>query len=105
MDPRRIFLPHTRHWSGPPSRKGFSRRASMKQLLLKKGIVSVEEVPAPARLPKNILVEVSKSLISTGTELSSVGLSGASLFKKAKEKPQEVKKVLQSFKLRGIRRT
>ncbi len=77
----------------------------MKQVLLRKGKISVADVPAPALTPKSILVEVSHSLISAGTELSSVQLSGASLFDKARARPAEALKVLDSIKVRGIKRT
>lgn len=77
----------------------------MKQLLLRKGRVVVQDVPAPALASKNLLVEVSHSLISTGTEMASVNLSGASLLNKAKERPQEVAKVLNSIRVRGLKKT
>lgn len=77
----------------------------MKQVLLRKGKIAVLDVPAPALPPNNILVEVSHSLISTGTEMASVNLSGASLIAKAKERPQEAAKVLNSIRVRGIQKT
>ncbi len=77
----------------------------MKQLLLRKGRVAVLDVPAPGISPKNVLVEVCYSLISTGTEMASVNLSGASLLTKAKERPQEVAKVLNSIRVRGLKKT
>src|SRR6266481_2188516 len=77
----------------------------MKQLLLRKGRVAILDAPAPAISPKNVLVEVCHSLISTGTEMASVNLSGASLLTKAKERPQEVAKVLSSIRVRGLRKT
>ncbi|MFN0118237.1 MAG: bi-domain-containing oxidoreductase, partial [Elusimicrobiota bacterium] len=75
------------------------------QVLLHKGKVSVEQVPSPRDHVKNLLIEVSHSLISTGTEMASVHISGASLMTKAKERPQEVAKVIQSIKVRGIKKT
>ncbi|MCG3203792.1 MAG: Inositol 2-dehydrogenase/D-chiro-inositol 3-dehydrogenase [Elusimicrobia bacterium] len=77
----------------------------MKQLLLRKGRVAVQDVPAPALSSHNLLIEVSHSLISTGTEMASVHLSGASLLTKAKERPQEVSKVLNSIRVRGLKKT
>ena len=59
----------------------------MKQVLLRKGKISIGEVPAPALTPKSLLVEVTHSLISTGTELSTVRQSGASLLEKARTRP------------------
>jgi len=77
----------------------------MKQVLLRKGKISVSDVPAPALTPRSILVEVSHSLISAGTELSTVQLSGASLLDKARARPAEAMKVFDSIKVRGIKRT
>lgn len=77
----------------------------MKQVLLRKGRIEVEAVPAPMLSDANILVEVSKSLISTGTEMSTVRLSESSLLEKARKRPQEVARVLQSVKVRGVKKT
>ena len=77
----------------------------MKQLLLRKGRITVEDVPEPARNPNNILVEVRVSLISTGTEVASLQTSKASLLEKARRRPQDVKTVLQSLRVRGVRKT
>ncbi|MCB4755585.1 MAG: bi-domain-containing oxidoreductase [Elusimicrobia bacterium] len=77
----------------------------MKQILLHKGLVSVEDVPAPARDPKTLLVEVSKSLISTGTELSTIHASNQSFLTKAQKKPTAVMKVLGSVVVNGMKRT
>lgn len=77
----------------------------MKQVLLRKGKVSVQDVPSPLNDEKNILVEVHNSLISTGTEMASVQLSAASLIDKAKQRPQEMAKVFESIRVRGIKKT
>jgi|LSQX01.3.fsa_nt_gb hypothetical protein len=44
----------------------------MKQVLVRKGRVMVEDVPAPLVGMGNVLVEVAYSLISTGTEVEGV---------------------------------
>ena len=75
----------------------------MKQVLLRKGRVEIADVPAPALAPKSILVEVSHSLISAGTELSMVESSGASMVEKART--GGAMKVLESIKVRGVKRT
>jgi hypothetical protein len=69
----------------------------VKQILLHKGRIQVEDVPAPARRSNGLLVEVTYSLISTGTELSTIQTN--------KERPQQVGKVIDSLRVRGVRKT
>ena len=77
----------------------------MKQVLLKKGEVIVEEVPTPIVKDNNILVQVAYSCISTGTEISGVTSSGQSLLQKALKEPEKVKKALNLAKTQGISNT
>ena len=77
----------------------------MKQVLIRRGQIMAENVPAPVIGPGHLLVEVAFSLISTGTELSGVQSSGQSLVKKALEQPEKVKKVLAYLYSQGIQKT
>lgn len=77
----------------------------MKQVLVKRGRVQIEDVPAPLLNDNHILVEVAYSLISTGTEVTGVKRSGESLAKKAIQQPENVKKVLNILKEKGIKKT
>jgi len=77
----------------------------MKQVLVKRGRVQIEDVPAPLLNNNHILVEVAYSLISTGTEVTGAKRSGESLAKKAIQQPENVKKVLNILKEKGIKRT
>lgn len=77
----------------------------MKQVLVSKGKVQVEDIPAPLLDDNSILVEVAYSLISTGTEVTGVKRSGESLAKKAIQQPENVKKVLSILKEKGIKKT
>jgi len=77
----------------------------VKQVLIKKGQVVVENIPAPLIEQGHVLVEVAYSLISTGTELSRVQSSGQSLVKKALEQPEKVKKLWDYLRSRGIQKT
>ena len=72
---------------------------------MKKGKAIVEEVPAPIAGDNEILVRVYYSCISTGTELSGVKSSGTPLYKKALEKPQNVKKTLEMVRKQGFAKT
>lgn len=77
----------------------------MKQVLMKKGQVIVEEVPAPIAGDNEILVQVCYSCISTGTELSGIKSSGTPIYKKALENPQNVKKTLEMIRKQGLAKT
>jgi len=74
----------------------------MKQIFNKKGEIIVGEVPAPIAGDDEILVQVYYSCISSGTEIPVLKSQGKSLIKKALEKPQNIKKVLDMVKERGL---
>ncbi|MBI4532286.1 MAG: bi-domain-containing oxidoreductase [Candidatus Latescibacteria bacterium] len=77
----------------------------MKQVLIHQGRVTVESVPAPLVEPGHLLVEVAYSLISAGTEITSVEASGKSLIKRALKQPDKVRQVLDHLYRQGIRKT
>jgi len=77
----------------------------MKQVVLRRGRLLVEDVPAPLIDEQNILVEVAYSLISTGTEITGIKSSGQSLVRKAIQQPENVKKILGILRERGIKNT
>ncbi len=71
----------------------------------KTGAILVEELPAPQCLPGGVLVRVLNSLISAGTERTSVSKAQSSLLERAMKQPQEVAKVLESVRKDGIKAT
>ena len=75
----------------------------MKQLAqkLKNGEIQVLEVPLPVLGPGKVLVRNHYSLISSGTEGSSVTAARKNLVGKAKERPQQVKQVIDALKQQG----
>lgn len=79
----------------------------MKQVVqnYKTGAVTLEEVPAP--LVKNgcLLVRNHRSLISLGTERSTIELGKKSLLGKAKSRPDLVKRALEKAKKEGFIKT
>jgi len=77
----------------------------MKQVLLKKGEIVIEEVPAPILKENSVLIKVAYSVISPGTELSGISSSKESLFKKAIKDPRKVKEALNLAKTQGISKT
>ena len=74
----------------------------MKQVLFKKGQVVIEEVPAPSGGANTILVENLYSLISSGTEMSSLTFSKQPLPLKVLKYPTKLAKGLRLIKEHGI---
>lgn len=77
----------------------------MKQVLIRAGAAVVEDVPAPNVSPGAILVSVTHSCISVGTEMAGVRSSGTPLYRRALAQPENVKKVLEMVKDQGLRKT
>jgi len=79
----------------------------MKQVIqsFKTGELSVAEVPPPALGRGFVLVRNHFSLISAGTERSTVATAQASLVGKARQRPDLVRQVLDSFKKDGFAET
>lgn len=79
----------------------------MKQLIqnFKTGKLYVDEVPMPAISEGMVLVENNFSLISSGTERSTVKVAKASLLGKAKQRPDLVAQVIANFKKEGLAAT
>ncbi len=74
----------------------------MHQVLFKKGKVIVEEVPAPINGANSVLVETLYSLISSGTEMSSLNFSKQPLPLKVLKYPTKLAKGLRLLKEHGI---
>jgi polar amino acid transport system substrate-binding protein len=79
----------------------------MKQLIqnFKTGELYVDTVPVPSISNGMVLVENEFSLISAGTERSTVKVAQASLLGKAKQRPELVAQVLQNMKKEGLAAT
>jgi predicted dehydrogenase/NADPH:quinone reductase-like Zn-dependent oxidoreductase len=65
------------------------------------GELALLEVPPPACAPGGVLVRSLYSLISSGTELMKLGESKMSLIGKARARPDQLKKVLDSVQQQG----
>lgn len=72
---------------------------------LKDGKLQVLEVPLPLPQPGSLLIRNHYSLISAGTEGSTVQTARKSLIGKAKERPQQVKQVFDTLKTQGLVQT
>ncbi|MCB1278106.1 bi-domain-containing oxidoreductase [Prosthecobacter sp.] len=74
----------------------------MKQLAqYQDGRLELQEVPAPVPPPGGILVRTTCSVISPGTERMKVEQARMSLLQKAKARPDQVKKVIDTAKTLG----
>ncbi len=79
----------------------------MKQLIqnFKTGELFVDEVPLPALPEGYVLVANRFSVISAGTEKSTVSTGQASLLGKARKRPDLVRQVIQNYRKEGLRAT
>ena len=77
----------------------------MKQALVRGGTVALEEVPAPLVEPGTVLVQMDHSCISIGTEISGVKASGIPLWKRALQRPDHARKVVNMFLSDGFLQT
>src|SRR6188472_4124004 len=67
----------------------------------KSGDLAVVDVPAPACQPGGVLIRSLYSVISTGTELMKVSEARMSLLSKARARPDQVRKLLDSMAQQG----
>ncbi|MFJ3552721.1 bi-domain-containing oxidoreductase [Streptomyces sp. NPDC090114] len=76
----------------------------MKQVVqnYKSGELALLDVPVPGCKPGGVLVRSAYSLISTGTELMKVSEAGMSMVGKARSRPDQVAKVVQSVAANGV---
>ncbi|NOQ98252.1 MAG: zinc-binding dehydrogenase, partial [Calditrichae bacterium] len=79
----------------------------MKQIVqnFKNGKLSLKEVPTPNLSQGGILVKTANSLISIGTEKYMLDIARKSLLGKAKERPDQVRQVIEKVKKEGVRST
>jgi predicted dehydrogenase/threonine dehydrogenase-like Zn-dependent dehydrogenase len=76
----------------------------MKQLIqeMDSGTIRLVDVPAPVLRPGGVLVRTRHTVISVGTERSTVELGRKSLLGKAMERPDQVRKVLDTVAREGM---
>ncbi|GAA2123498.1 bi-domain-containing oxidoreductase [Streptomyces synnematoformans] len=76
----------------------------MKQVVqnYRSGELALLDVPVPDCKPGGVLVRTAYSLISTGTELMKVSEAGMSLLGKARSRPDQVARVVQSVAANGV---
>jgi len=76
----------------------------MKQVIqdISTGVTGVRELPAPVAGPGQVVVANVASLVSAGTERYVVDLARKSLLGKARQRPDQVKRVLQKIRAEGL---
>ena len=77
----------------------------MKQVLIRHGGVAVDDVPAPSVGAGEVLIRLEHSCISVGTEMSGVRTSNLPLWKRAMQRPQEIKKIVDRVRSHGLAET
>ena len=77
----------------------------MKQVLIRGGGVTVEDVPAPQVGPRRVLVRVAWSCVSAGTEGASVAMSALPLYRRALKQPEHARRALEIARNEGFVRT
>ena len=77
----------------------------MKQIVFKKGLVQLSDVPVPDLSSNSVLIKVVSSCISAGTELSTMLGSKDGLIKRAMKQPENIIKVASYAKEEGIIKT
>jgi len=77
----------------------------MKQIILQKGQIYIDQVPAPLPKKDKLLVRLIKSCISSGTEISGIKNSAEPLWKRAIKHPEKVKKAIDNVKAYGVQDT
>lgn len=77
----------------------------MKQVLVRKGRALVADVPRPGAEAGRVVVRVSHSMISSGTEVSILQESGRNLAARALDRPDLVRQTIESVRQQGLART
>ena len=72
---------------------------------IRNGKLSVKEIPDPIVKPGHVLIANAFSVISAGTERAAIELAKKSLLGKAKERPDQVRRVLEKLRNEGILNT
>lgn len=79
----------------------------MKQVArrLRDGSLELVEVPDPSPGPGSVAVAVEASIISSGTERATLDVARKNLLQKARQRPDQVKQVLDRARSEGVRST
>jgi len=65
-------------------------------------VLTLEEAPIPTVRDRGLLVRNAYSLVSSGTERSKIELARSNLFEKARQRPDQVRHVLNNLRQEGF---
>jgi len=74
----------------------------VKQVFIQRGRVLVREVPAPMVGDRNILVRVSHSCVSVGTEMAGVRGSSQSIYRRVLRHPDKLRQAMELVREHGL---
>lgn len=74
----------------------------MKQVLIRSGAATLEDVPAPVVSPGGVLIRLDHSCISVGTEMRGVRISGTSIFRRVLAEPAKLKQAAEMVLSKGV---
>lgn len=74
----------------------------MKQVFIQRGRVLVKDVPAPMVGVRNILVRVSHSCVSVGTEMAGVRGSSQSIYRRVLRHPDKLRQAMELVREHGL---
>lgn len=74
----------------------------MKQVLVRRGEIVVEEVPRPTPAANSVLVKVQYSLISTGTEMVAIDATSRTMTDRILKKPALITKGIKAIGEKGV---
>jgi predicted dehydrogenase/threonine dehydrogenase-like Zn-dependent dehydrogenase len=77
----------------------------VKQVLIRSGAATLEEVPAPVVSAGGVLVRLDHSCISVGTEMRGVRMSGTSSLRRALAEPAKLKRAAAMVLSKGVAHT
>src|SRR5512140_1135468 len=69
---------------------------------IRTGKIRVSEVPDPMVRPGHVLIANERSVISAGTEKMTLELAQKSLLGKARERPDQVRRVIEKLRTEGL---
>jgi len=79
----------------------------MRQVIqrLRDGAVEIADLPSPACKPGHLLIQTSRTLISSGTERTLVEFAQASMLEKVRRQPEKLRVVLEKVATEGLAST
>jgi len=74
----------------------------MLQVIVRKGKIAAEQIPAPSVSEGNVLIKVINSCVSIGTEIKTLESSGKSSIRKSIDSPEKIRKFFLKLRENGF---